>query len=96
MAVITCRIFVNIHFEDPEILQKTNMWGRGLILFIFPLSLSVSIVVGLLLGFQSYLIIKEQTTLEYYASKPRTPPWWRRVIVKVRSLFSYKQDSCRV
>jgi palmitoyltransferase len=40
-------------------------FSRGLIKFLFPLGLSVFVVVGTLMGFQSYLLLKNLTTLEY-------------------------------
>ena len=90
IAIITFPLYLKVSFEDPEMIEKTNIYSRGLLLLIFPLCSAVSLVVGVLLGFQSYLIVKEITTIEYYANKHRTPPWWRKIIEKIDVVFIKK------
>lgn len=93
IAVITAKPYWNVSFEDEKTLQSTTKVARGLILFVFPLCFAISLVVGALLGFQAYLVVKEISTIEFYASRPRKLPCWKRVFrwVKVG-----KNDDFRV
>ena len=84
--------FVNIGFEDKNLPLNIDFISRKLVLVLFPICFSITIVVGLLLGFQSYLIVKEQTTIEYYANKPKFVPLWRKILNKSVGLFSKKKE----
>ena len=60
-------------------------FDKVMIKIFFPLGLSIFIVVGLLMGFQAYLIVKNMTTLEYLAKKPRGENCYKRILKLFKS-----------
>lgn len=89
LTLVLGQIFFRVSIEGWED-RDISVFDRAMIKIFFPLGFSVFIVVGALLGFQSYLVVKKMTTLEYLGQKPRKQSCYRRVL---SLLNKYKKAS---
>lgn len=91
LALMLGQIFFRVSIEGWEN-REISIFDRAMIKILFPLGLSVFIVVGALLGFQSYLVVKKMTTIEYLAQRPRKQSCCRRVLSLVNR---YKKEGTK-
>jgi hypothetical protein len=92
LSIISAPIFFLVAINDAETLQKLTNFERRAVTIAFPVGFSVSVVIGLLIGFQAYLIVSEQSTIEYYAKGVKSDSVCRRT-VKILAAWTEKKSS---
>jgi hypothetical protein len=65
-------------------------------MFVFSLGFAVTLVVGLLLGFQAYLIVTQQSTVDYYKKGTINPGYCRRLVTRIAVILTKKEEKNRI
>lgn len=96
LAIITAPSIFIIALNPLEFEKQHSENTKRIIMFVFSLGFAVTLVVGLLLGFQAYLIVTQQSTVDYYKKRTINTGYCRRFINKIAVILTKKGEKSRI